>query len=696
MKWLFLINFCFCLFCSSPLEATQEDPYLWLEEIDGEKALDWVKVQNQAAVAKLEAVPGFEKAYDKILGVLNSDDRIPYAGKYGDYLYNFWRDADHPRGIYRRTTLEEYKKDSPQWELILDIDALAEKEGENWVYSGIDLLYPDYNRGLVNLSRGGADARVVREFDIPSKSFVENGFFLPENKSSIAWKDIDHVYVGTDFGEGSLTTSGYPRIVKVWKRNTPLSEAKTIFEAPAASMTAAGRRFFCEDGNLDFVFHARSFYDVEYFAIENDKLVKMNIPGHVEVRGYFKKQLLLKPRKDWVKGSHTYKAGSILIGDFDAIQTTEGILTVLMEPADRLSIASVNTTRSTILVTVLDKVVNKLYQFTQGEGGKWQRKQVETPDNGALGVFNTTEKSDDYFITYQNFLIPDSLYRVSGKMGELELLKSRPPQFDASPYQVKQHEAVSKDGTRIPYFVVMRKDIQFNGKNPTVLYGYGGFMVSMGPRYVGAKGEVWLDHGGVYVQANIRGGGEFGPKWHQAALLKNRHKCFEDFIAVAEDLIERKITSPSKLAIQGASNGGLLVGAVFVRRPDLFNAVVCSAPLLDMKRYHKLLAGASWVAEYGDPDQPDMWEYIKTYSPYHNLKEGVEYPMVFFTTSTRDDRVHPGHTRKMAARMIAMGHDLYYYENIEGGHAGAANNQQRAYMSALGYAYLYRQLCEER
>lgn len=692
MKWLSLILTGLFLFCCSTPDVNTEDPFLWLEDIEGNEALDWVKVQNKATVEQLEADPGFKSAYDKILSALNSDDRIPYARKYGDFLYNFRQDENHPRGVYRRTTLEEYKKESPKWEVILDIDALARKEGENWVYGGIERLYPDFDRGLLKLSRGGADAKVVREFDIPSKSFVEGGFSLPEGKNNVTWKDIDHVYVGADFGEGSLTTSGYPRIVKLWKRNTPLSEAKTIFEAPEDSMTTIGVRFFQEEGHMDVVLHVKSFFETEYHLIENDRLNKLDVPGHVGVLGYFKKQLILKPKMDWKKGGKTYKAGSILIGSIDAVQSDENDLAVLMEPTDRLSIESVQETKNTLLVTVMDNVVNKLYQFTQASDGAWQRKQVETPGNGALGVFNANEKSDDYFITFQNFLIPDSLYSVSGETGTLERLKSRPPQFDATPYQVKQYEAISKDGTRIPYFAVMRKDIEFNGKNPTVQYGYGGFMVTMGPSYMGAKGQTWLDKGGVYVQANIRGGGEFGPRWHQSALLKNRHKCFEDFIAVAEDLIDRKITSPEHLAIEGGSNGGLLVGAVYVQRPDLFNGVICAAPLLDMKRYHKLLAGASWMAEYGDPDQPDMWEYIKTYSPYHNLRADEEYPEVFFTTSTRDDRVHPGHTRKMAALMKAMGHDFYYYENIEGGHAGAANNEQRAFMSALSYAYLYRQL----
>lgn len=692
MKTFFVISACLLIFFTGVQINAVEDPYLWLEEVQGKKALDWAKKQNEASVAVLEAVPGFKAVHENILEILNSDKRIPFAGKRGDYFYNFWRDAKHVRGVYRRTTLEEYRKKDPKWEIILDLDALAEKEGENWVYKGMDPLYPDYNRCLVNLSRGGADAVVVREFDITTKSFVKDGFQLPEAKSNVSWRDIDTLYVGTDFGKGSLTKSGYPRIVKLWKRGTPLKDAKTIFETDEKSMIAAGFRMFSEDGHFDVVYEALNFYARNYYHITGEKTEKIDVPQDVDFRGYFKKQFLLQLRNDWTVGDKTYKQGSVLIGKADDILKGKKKFHVLIEPRERFSISSISPTKSTILVTVLDNVVSKLYQYTQDDKGKWQKKQVPFEDNGTIGVFNTNEKSDDYFVTYQNFLTPSSLYMVSGKDGKMEKLKNQPDFFNPKPYKVKQLEAVSKDGTRIPYFVIMGKNTKMDGKNPTLLYAYGGFQVSMRPYYSATTGIGWLEKGGVYVLANIRGGGEFGPKWHQAGLKKNRHKVFEDFIGVAEDLIKRKITSSEKLGIMGGSNGGLLVGTVAVMRPDLFKAVVCRVPLLDMKRYTKLLAGASWAAEYGDPDEPGMWEYIKTYSPYHNVKKGVNYPEIFFTTSTRDDRVHPGHSRKMVARMKDMGHKVFYYENIEGGHGGAANNQQSAYMSALSYAYLYKLL----
>ena len=675
----------------TPVNAADDDPYLWLEDVGGEKPLEWVGKINEESLAALQAVNGYQEAYERILEVLDSRERIPFPAKIGDFLYNFWRDAENPRGVYRRTTMDEYRKADPAWETILDIDKLARDENENWVYKGVSHLYPDYERALVRLSRGGADAVVVREFDIPSKTFVRNGFELPEAKSNISWRDIDSVYVGTDFGPGSLTSSGYPRLVKLWRRGTPLNEAELLHEAAEKSMSAYGGRMFSEEGHLDFIIESTTFYTRDYFVMHQDKWRKLAVPQDVDFTAYFKKNILLRPQRDWTVDGHSFKAGSVLVAPLDSIISGQPALELLIEPTARMSIRGVSTTQNTLLVAVLDNVSSKLYQFFPGKDGKWTKKAIAVPENGSVWVFNTSEKDDDYFLNYTSFLDPPSLYFVSGEKGKLEMLKSQSAFFDASPYQVRQFEAPSTDGTMIPYFVIMAKNAVLDGKNPTLLYGYGGFEISMTPSYNGRLG-VWLEKGGVYVIANIRGGGEFGPQWHQAALKKNRHKAFEDFIGVAEDLVKRKITRPQHLAIQGGSNGGLLVGAVFVMRPDLFRAVVCQVPLLDMKRYTKLLAGASWAAEYGDPDETDMWEYIKTYSPYQNVKKGVKYPVVFFTTSTRDDRVHPGHARKMVARMKEQGHRVYYFENTEGGHAGAANNEQRAKMTALGYAFLFDQL----
>ncbi len=691
-KTLYISLLCSMIGCIAPPaygRDTSSDPYLWLEDIAGKKALDWVKKQNLATVEKFEDEVGFQQTFERLRKILDSKDRIPYPSKYNEYVYNFWRDAEHPRGIYRRTTQAEFRKDNPAWETVLDLDELGKLEGENWVFKGIDLLYPDYHRAMVQLSRGGADATVSREFDLQKKAFVKDGFQLPESKMNIAWMDTDTLFVSTDFGPGSLTESGYPRFVKIWKRGTPLHQAKTIYKADTSSVFAFGQRWFSRHGHLDVILDLKTFFSTEKYLLQSDKLVKLDIPADSDIVGYFKKQLLLKLRTPWKVAGKTFKKGSLIIGSVQNILSDKPNFELLIEPSERMSIGNVATTKDTVLVTVLDNVVGKLFQFARSKKGQWQRTSIPVEDNGTISVFNTDEKSNDFYMSFESFLTPDTLFWVSGKT---EKIKSLPAFFDSSPYRVHQYQTASKDGTLIPYFVVMRKDLKSDGNNPTLLYGYGGFQISLAPRYSGASG-LWLEKGGIYVQANIRGGGEFGPTWHQAALKKNRHKAFEDFIAVAEDLIRRKLTSPQKLAIAGGSNGGLLVGAVMTMRPDLFKAVVCAVPLLDMKRYNKLLAGASWEAEYGDPDDPDMWNVIKKYSPYHNVKKGIQYPAILLHTSTRDDRVHPGHARKMTALMKQQGHkNVYYYENIEGGHAGAADNRQHAYMRALSETFLYTQL----
>ncbi len=683
------------IFIGSSLIYSQKDSdNIWLEDVLGKKSLEWVKEQNTRSTAILEKVPGFKETYDNTLKILNAKDRIPYAIERKGYFYNFWTDEKNPRGVYRRTTLKEYKKSNPKWEIILDIDKLAKKEGKNWVYKGSSVLYPDYDRMLVKLSDGGSDAVTIREFDIPSKSFVKKGFIIPMAKNMVSWRDRDSLYVGSNFGKDSLTKSGYPRIVKIWKRGTSLKEAKVIFETARESIWASGGRMHGEKGDyIDLISENVTFFNTYYYYLnKKQEPVKIKLPPFSNFVGYFKKQFVIKLQKPWKKGAKIFKPGSILIGQASSILKGDMDFKLLIEPGDKLSISSVSFTKNTILVNVLEDVVSKLLQFKQDKDLKWNMNEVKIGDNGSISVFNTSELHDDYFVNFNSFLVPSTLYMVNGKTGKIEVLKKSPDKFNAKPYITEQKFATSKDGTKIPYFIVRKKDLKFDGNNPTLLYGYGGFMISMRPRYSSSRGINWLEKGGVYVLSNIRGGGEYGPKWHQAAKKKNKLKSYEDFIAIAEDLIKQKITSPQKLAIQGGSNGGLLVGAVFVLRPDLFKAVVCQVPLLDMKRYTRLLAGASWAGEYGDPDKADMWNYIKKYSPYHNVKKDIKYPEVFFNTSTKDDRVHPAHARKMVAKMMKQGHKVYYYENTEGGHAGAANNKQRAYMVALEYAYLYKKL----
>ena len=669
-------------------DTTNDDPYIWLEDVQGDKALNWVKQQNDASLAQLKAHASYQQVFDNTLAILNDKERIPYASERAGFYYNFWRDETHVRGVYRRTTFEEYQKASPKWEVVLDLDALAKQENENWVYKGMDCHYPAYQRCLLSLSRGGADATVVREFDITTGSFVKDGFSLTEAKNAISWYDENSVFVGTDFGPGSMTDSGYPGVVKLWQRGTALSEAKTLYTADKTSVSAAGYTAYDGDKAYHLIYDGTSFYTSDMYLIHEGKQIKLPIPTDADVKGLNNGKIFIALKSAW----QGFSQAEVIYTDVNDLVANKAQFKSFIKPTEQVSIKGINFTKSAILVTVMEDVKNKVYRYSEQADGQWQINQIGFPETGTVSVFNTDTDKDDFFVNYTDFLTPSSLYLVSGDELKITKLKGAKSQFDSSQFVAEQRFATSKDGTKVPYFIVHAKNMKHNGKNPTLLYGYGGFEVSMQPYYSASIGKNWLEHGGVYVLSNIRGGGEYGPRWHQAALKENRHKAYEDFEAIAEDLIAHKVTSPKHLGIQGGSNGGLLVGAAFTRRPDLYNAVICQVPLLDMKRFNQLLAGASWMGEYGNPDIAEQWEYIKTYSPYHNLDKQTAYPKVFFTTSTRDDRVHPAHARKMVAKMKAMGHDVLYFENMEGGHAGAANNEQRAMVSSLSFAYLMERL----
>jgi prolyl oligopeptidase len=672
-----------------------EDDQLWLEEVASERALGWVAGRNADSEAELTLEPRYAALCARLKAILDSRERIPFVGKHGDFFYNFWRDAEHERGIWRRTLLAEYRKPEPAWETVLDLDALARLENENWVWAGADWLKPRGERCLVSLSRGGGDAHVVREFDLARLCFVEDGFTLPEAKTSIGWIDHDTLFVATDFGPGALTSSGYPRIVKEWKRGTPLSEAALVYEAEPDDLSASAWHDFTPGHEHDFVLRQIGFYSSELFLRRDGRLLK--VPKPEDANAFtVRDQVVIELRSDWSIGGKTWPQGALLAVDFERFMAGEHDFEALFLPSPTTSLDGLAATRGAILLTVLDNVKNRIVELRREVGherGAWVRRDVDAPAMGALGVSSVDEiESDQYFLTVTDFLTPSSLYLCEAGSDARLPLKSMPAFFDASPYVVEQFAARSQDGTMVPYFVVQRRDAPRDGSNPTLLYGYGGFEVSLKPYYSGITGAAWLEQGGVHVLANIRGGGEFGPGWHQAALLDKRQRAFDDFIAVAEDLVERGITTPRHLGIMGGSNGGLLVGAVLTQRPELFGAVVCQVPLLDMRRYHLLLAGASWMGEYGDPDDPAQWDFIRKYSPYQNVFPEMAYPRVLFTTSTRDDRVHPGHARKMAARMMEQGHEVLYWENTEGGHAGAANNEQIATMWALSYAFLLREI----
>lgn len=671
------------------LSMAQEDPYIWLEDVDAEKSLKWVENWNKKSLNVLTNQDGYNTIYEKNLEIYNSTDRIPAPSIYGDLIYNFWQDKDNPRGIWRRTPVKSYLSENPVWETVLDIDALSEKDGEKYVFKGATGLYPDYNRFLVNLSKGGGDAVEIREFDVKNKHFIQGGFFLPEAKGSASWIDKNTLMVATDFGAG-MTTSGYPKQVKIWKRGTNLKDAKLVFEGATEDMGTWGYSVQTREKTYQIISQKTSFYTGKNYIIENGKLIKLNLPEDISLSGIFKKQVIFELKSDWDVGGKSFKQGDMISIAYNDLLKDGTDYQLIVSPDERSSITSANSTEDVFLVNMLNNVKSELYKYTFD--GSWKKEKIDVPELGNITLGAASDEGNMFFFYFTNFLEPSTLYKANAETGEYQKVKSLPVFFPTDNYKVQQFEASSKDGTKIPYFVVSAKDIKLNGKNPTLLYAYGGFEIPMLPSYNATTGTAWLENGGVYVLANIRGGGEFGPKWHQAGLKANRQLVYDDFHSVAESLIRKKITSQKKLGIFGGSNGGLLVGVAYTQRPDLYNAVVCAVPLLDMKRYNKLLAGASWMAEYGNPDIPEEWEYIKTYSPYQNVKKNMDYPEVFFTTSTRDDRVHPGHARKMVARMNEYGYKVYYFENMEGGHAGASTNEQRAQMYALIYAYLQMKL----
>ncbi len=697
-------------------EPMADDPFLWLEDVGGMQALDWVRARNAESQHALEARPDYAPTYAKLLSIYNSRDRIPSVTRRASAFYNFWQDEQHKRGILRRVSLAGYRQADVPWETVLDLDALGAAEHENWTWKGMTCLGPSYRRCLVSLSRGGADADVVREFDSVDKRFVEGGFTLPEAKSRVTWIDADSVFVATDFGAGSLTSSGYPRIIKRWRRGTPLAAATTVFEASATDVSADVTVDRTPGYERTILQRSIAFWNSKRFLLQGNSTVAIDVPDDAEV-SFMRDTILIELRSDWKIGTQTFAAGSLLASNADAYLAGGREMTVLFAPTKTRSLAGWAQMRDYIMLDVLDNVASRLVELKKA-GASFKSREVKAPfpgtigvsalydplidgvpaEKGKPGVAATSDASlaDRYWFSYVDFLTPETLALARAGSDERESVKAAPTFFDAGGMHVDQFFARSKDGTAVPYFVVWPKGLSAaapgGGNAPTLLYGYGGFEISMNPYYSAATGTEWLTQGGVYVLANIRGGGEFGPTWHQAAVKSNKQKSYDDFIAVAEDLIARKFTTTRHLGIEGGSNGGLLVGAVMVERPDLFSAVVCQAPLLDMKRYSKLLAGASWMAEYGDPDDPAEWAFISRYSPYQNLKAGVKYPPVLFTTSTRDDRVHPGHARKMAARMLALGNDVQYYENIEGGHALAADNAQRAHFWALTFTFLRQRL----
>nr|WP_233061322.1 prolyl oligopeptidase family serine peptidase [Parvularcula mediterranea] len=670
----------------SEVDVMKNDPFLWLEEVQGEWALDWVRAQNERSLAVLEAHPAYEPMLSEANAILTSDDRVPSVSLRGGYAYNFWQDKDAVRGVWRRMSQKDYLAKSDDWEVILDVDKLAEDEGENWVFAGTDCLAPDYSRCLVTLSRGGSDAAVVREYDIDSRSFVDGGFELPEAKSSVTWLDADTVLVGTDFGEGTLTDSGYPRIVKVWKRGQDLADATQVYEAATTDIWTYPYSFWDGESYTGGVFHGETFYDYNWMVLNEDmEAVRLPLPKKASLSGFSSGDFVIELKEPMEFGGETYTTGSVI-----AMGRAMEEVQVLVEPTREIAVQSVATSKDDIVITLLDDIAGRMIRFEERRNGKWRGRDIRLPEGGVIGLRTMDPSTGAVIATYENPITPDTFYLIENRRPK-EIDRS-PAFFDAEGMMVKRYEATSSDGTKIPYTVIALKETLENGPAPTIQYGYGGFEIPILPSYGATAGKLWVERGGVYVNTNIRGGGEYGPAWHQAGLKGKRQIIYDDFQAISEDMIERGITTKEQLGILGGSNGGLLMGVSMVQRPDLYKGIGIGVPLLDMLRYDKLLAGASWVGEYGDPDNPEERPFLEKISPYQNLKADVEYPRPFFFTSTKDDRVHPGHARKMARLMEEYGQEFLYYENIEGGHGAAANLDQAARRLALQYAYFAGEL----
>ena len=666
-------------------EISGADPYLWLEDITGEDALDWVRAHNEPTLAEL-CDEEFEQMRAEALEVLDTDSRIPYVRRRGEYLYNFWRDADNPRGLWQRTTLDSYRSAQPDWDVLIDLDALAAADDANWVWAGADVIEPEHTRALISLSRGGSDAAIVREFDMATRQFVDGGFEVGEAKTHASWVDEDTVLIGTDFGPGSLTESGYPRIVKQWKRGRSLADAETVFSGSATDVIVAAGVDRTPGYQRTFVRRAVDFFNDEVYELRAGELIRIDAPTDASVSAH-RDWLLIELRTEWDIGTASYPAGALLAANYDEFLAGTATLSVVFEPDEHTALHQYSWTADRLILVTLADVASRVLVVTPES---WTAAPLPgIPANTNTVIVATDDTGDEIFVDSSGFTTPSQLMCGPAE-GPLEPVKAAPAFFDGADISVTQHFATSADGTAVPYFVVRPRGV--DGPGPTLLGGYGGFEVSRTPGYDGVLGRLWLTRGGTYVLANIRGGGEYGPSWHTQAMRENRHRVYEDFAAVATDLVARGITDVPRLGAQGGSNGGLLMGVMLTRYPELFGALVCQVPLLDMKRFHLLLAGASWVAEYGDPDNPDDWAFMAEYSPYQNISAEAHYPALLMTTSTRDDRVHPGHARKMTAALEAAGHRVRYYENIEGGHAGAADNAQTAFKSALSYSFLRRVL----
>lgn len=677
--------------------SAANDKYAWLEDVSGERSMAWVNAENARTAKVLESDPRYAANFDAALKVAEDPSRLPYPELRGEEVYNNWRDAKNPRGLWRKTTLADYGTPTPKWQPVIDYDQLGRDEKVGWVGRGSRCLYPNNRYCMVGLSAGGEDATTQREFNLKTGKFVTDGFTLPTSKQNIAWVDENTLLVARNWGDGTMTKSGYAFVVKEWKRGTPLETATEIYRGAATDEVGSFPEVLhdAQGHTLTLITRGVTFFSFESYVRTQRGMERLALPNKAEVSGMVDGRVLVRIREDWTpagQGSH-FVQGSLLELKLEDVlrDPAHPKPSVVFQPTAKEFLQDVSTTKDRLVVTTLENVQGRAYIYTPGAHG-WTKSRVALPENVAVDVVSTNDTNDNFFLSVTGFLTPPSVWLGDAATGKVSQTKGQPPLFDASGNVVEQLTAKSKDGTPVPYFVVHRKDIKYDGSNATLLTAYGGFEVSNTPAYSAYLGKLWLEQGGVFVLANIRGGGEFGPAWHEAGLKMNRQRIYDDFAAVGQDLVTRKITSPRHLGIQGGSNGGLLMGVEMEQHPELWNAVVIQIPLLDMLGFEHIAAGASWVGEYGSVSVPEERAFLASISPYEQLKPDVKYPEPLIFTTTKDDRVGPQHARKFAAKMAEFKLPYFYSEITEGGHGAGADLKQQADTYAMTYTYLQRKL----
>lgn len=680
--------------CAS-MTVAQEDPNLWLEDIHGEKALAWVKTENGKTLARLESDKRYGAYRREALRIFTAKDRIAIPEFREGGVDNVWQDDAHPHGVWRHSPLGPYRSGRARWQTLIDLDALSRRENRNWFFKGVDCLQPEERLCLVQLSDGGGDAVEIREFDTRTRKFVDGGFHLERGKQSVDWVSEDQLLVARSLSDADVTESGYPFVLRILQRGQSLADAKIVYSGERTDTLVSARVLRNADGKVAVMLGERraGFFDAEFYVLGGEKPVRLPLPEFASLRAFVDGQMIFSLQGKW----HAYDAGALIAIDLLPVLKDVNNVTsasqLIVQPTASQTIDAVQATRESVVVQLLDNVKGAVDVYRR-QNGAWVAQRLSLPENSSLVVRAAEGAGSGLFVTSESFLEPTRMWSANAQTGKVGLVASLPAKFKSASHKMEQHWATSKDGTKVPYFLVRPIKIAPGGQTPTLLYGYGGFLISKPPVYLPEMGKLWLERGGAYVVANIRGGGEFGPAWHQSALRENRQRAFDDFAAVAEDLIARKITNPRRLGIYGRSNGGVLTTVSMTQRPDLFNAIVVESPLVDMLRYHKLSAGASWVAEYGNPDVPADREFIAKYSAYQKLGAGVKYPEPYITTNTEDDRVHPGHARKYAARLSELGSPYLYFENTFGGHSNDADPAINAKRWARHYVYLAQKLMD--